>query len=140
MSQARRHAGTPRQSPMHLAIRFALEIATLVAFGRSGWRIGHGGVGGAVLAILLPLLGGAAWAVFRAPDDGAGPRAIAPVPGPIRLLIEWLLIGLGTLGLWIAGSWLSATVLLVLWGLHYAVTWDYVRWLWKQRMPATPAQ
>lgn len=140
MSQDRRHAGAPSQSPMHLAIRFALEIATLVAFGWSGWRIGHGGIGGVVLASLLPLLGGAAWAVFRAPGNGAGPKAIAPVPGPIRLLIEWLLIGLGILGLWAAGSWLIAMVLLALWGLHYVVAWNYVQWLWRQRMPATPAQ
>lgn len=139
MSETSRSAAAPRQSGFHLAIRFALELATLAAYGWWGWRLGDGGLTGLVLATLLPVLGGSVWAVFRTPGDGAG-RALMPVPGPIRLVIELGLIGIAAYGVWTAGSRAAAETLLTAWGLHYAVGWEYVRWLWQQRMPATPTQ
>lgn len=138
MSQAGCHPDARRKSALHLAIRFALELATLAAYGWWGWRLGDGGFTGMVLAILLPVLGGSAWAVFRTPGDGAG-RALMPVSGPVRLVIELALVGIAAYGVWTAGSRAAAETLLTAWGLHYAVTWEYVRWLWHQRS-ASPAR
>lgn len=135
MSPASLHPDARRQSALHLAIRFALELATLAAYGWWGWRLGDSGFTGMVLVILLPVLGGSIWAVFRTPGDGAG-RALMPVPGPVRLVIELSLIGIAAYGVWMAGSRAAAETLLTAWGLHYAVAWEYVRWLWHQRSAA----
>lgn len=135
MSPASLHPDAPRQPALHQAIRFALEVATLAAYGWWGWHLGDGGLTGIVLALLLPVLGGSIWAVFRTPGDGAG-RALMPVPGPVRLVIELSLIGIAAYGVWTAGSRAAAETLLTAWGLHYAVTWEYVRWLWHRRSVA----
>ncbi len=135
MSLDRFPPNAPRQAPLHLAVRFALELSMLAAYGWWGWRLGDGAYSRTMLAGLLPVLGSGIWAIFRTPGDRAG-RALIPVAGPVRLVIEFGLIGIGAYGVWTAGSRAAAETLLTAWGLHYVVGWEYVRWLWHRRSVA----
>lgn len=109
----------------NLALRFALEIAGLLAIGYWGfatieppalkWPVGIG----------LPVLLAVIWAVFRIPNDGGAP--VVAVTGQVRLAIEAGFFALAIGGLFHAGRPAWASVLLVLVIGHYAI--DYPRTL-----------
>lgn len=111
------------QNPLNLALRFLLEMAILAALGYWGWTQ-HSGVARWTLAILVPLVGAIAWAVFRVPGDG-GPPVVA-VPGWTRLLLEATLFVGATLALRDAGATRMALMFAGVSLLHYALSWDRV--------------
>jgi hypothetical protein len=78
----------PRVPPALLALRAALETATLVAVGWWAWEAGYG-VMRPIAAALAVLALSATWGLFGTPGDPAR-RAWAPVavPGAVRLIIE----------------------------------------------------
>jgi Protein of unknown function (DUF2568) len=115
-------------APVHLAIRFALELVLLAAFAFWGWHLGNGGVTGVALAVLLTVIAAALWGIFRAPGEEGG-GAFVPVPGWLRLALEAALIGLAAYGVWTSGSRAAAETLLTAFALHYAVTWERAAWL-----------
>jgi len=121
------------KNPLNLAIRFALEVVAIVAFGIWGYRASNA-FPDIILAILLPLLFAVLWGVFAVPNDPSrSGKTVVPTPGLIRLILELLLFGMATWMLfdlgyariwWIFGA---ATV------IHYASSYDRVAWLLKQK-------
>jgi hypothetical protein len=122
----------PRIAPIHLAIRFALELVMWGAIGYWGWHLGDGPWRW-VLAIGFTLISMALWGVFRTRGDSSG-RQDPPVaiPGVARLALELALFGLAAYGVWTSGSRAVAETLLTVFVLHYAVTWNRVAWLVRQ--------
>jgi hypothetical protein len=117
------------QNPLNLALRFALEIAALVALGYGGWHAGSG-LWRFVLMIALPLLAALLWGGFRPPDEPHHPtQPRFAVSGKVRLLIEALVFGGGAWGLFSSGlttlGWIYTIIVIV----HYALSYDRMSWL-----------
>lgn len=115
--------------PINLAVRFLLEVAALLAVGYWGWSTGSG-VLRFVLALGLPLMAAVLWGTFRVPNDpSSSGRAPVPIPGILRLLLELALFAFATWALYDAGavqlSWILGLVVVV----HYALSYDRIRWL-----------
>ena len=116
-------------SRISLFFRFLLEIVAFVAVGY--WAYGQAeGLLGGTLALVVPLIMALVWGIFGAPNDPsrAGQPPV-PVPGWLRLLLEWILFGFAVwcifalkLQVW---GWLMAAAVLLLYGL----TNQRVRWL-----------
>jgi hypothetical protein len=79
-----------------LVVRFALEIAALVALGYWGFETGDG-VLSVVLGVGAPLLAAVAWGTF------VSPKASVKLPEPLRLAVELLIFAAATLALADAG-------------------------------------
>jgi hypothetical protein len=118
--------------PLNLTVRFILELSALFAIGSWGWRQSTGAVR-VLLAIGLPVFAAILWGTFAVPDDPSrSGNAPVPIPGFIRLLLEWLVfgsaawavfhMGYGRLSLIFAGSVI----------VHYAVSYDRILWLFSQ--------
>src|SRR5713226_6721969 len=82
----------------NLALRFACELAALVAVGWWGWTVS------AVLGIVLPLLVAAVWGAFIAP------KARRRLPDPGRLGVEFVIFAAATACLAAVGQPMSAAV------------------------------
>jgi len=115
-------------------LRFALEVAALVALGYAGWNLVEDPLGRVGLAILLPLFAAGIWGVFRV--DGDPKVAPMPVPGIVRLSIEFDYFAAVVL-LVVVGQVVGAVILGVLVLGHYA--WGYRRVLWLLRHPGRVA-
>ena len=115
--------------PANLALRFLLELTTLVALGAWGWSAG-GRQWKWVLVVLVPVAAAAAWGTFAVPEDpsrsGAAP---VPVPGVVRLVLELGFFAAGVLALRSLGWERSAVFLGVVVFLHYLASYDRVEWL-----------
>jgi hypothetical protein len=109
--------------PINLALRFFLELAAFYFIGRWGWVQPVGFVR-YVLAIGLPMLAATLWGVFRVPNDGGAP--VVRVSGVVRLLIEALVFGFATWGLFDSGAttagWIFGGITL----LHYLISYDRI--------------
>lgn len=101
-----------------LGLHFLLELCALGAMIYAGFRIGDALPMRLLLGVVLPIAAALVWAVFRVPNDPG--HALAPVPGPLRLLIEWAIFGVAIGMLFAAGQPMWAAVLLT------AVVIDYV--------------
>ena len=116
--------------PLNLVLRFALEIAGLIAMGYWGFRTGQGAFMRFLLGSGVPLLAAVLWGVFRVPDDpGSAPVA---VPGVLRLILELAFFGFAVWALNDAGArtlgWALGLVVLA----HYLISYDRVAWLIRQ--------
>jgi len=116
-------------NPLNLALRFLLEIVGLVALGYWGWHQGEG-FWRFVLALLLPLVAAALWGTFRVPDDPG--KAPVPIPGWLRLVLEFLYFTLSAAALLSALSVASGLTFGLVVLAHYAVSYDRIVWLLKQ--------
>ena len=118
------------QNPINLVVRFVLELAALVAVGAWGWSQ-HDGLARVLLGIGLPVLMATAWGVFRVNGD---PKA-APVPvaGWVRLLLEAAYFGAAVLALYAGGRTDLAVVFGLIVVVHYAVSYDRIAWLLRQK-------
>jgi hypothetical protein len=116
-------------NPLNLALRFFLELAALVAMGYWGWTQ-HDGFARWLLAIGVPVVAAAAWGIFRVPGDPGD--APVPVPGLVRLTLEFAFFSGATWALFAAGrpSWGWAFGIVTL--LHYAASYDRVARLVRQ--------
>jgi hypothetical protein len=108
-------------NPLNLTVRFVLELVMLAIFAYWGYHH-FSGWQAVAAAIALPLIAATLWGVFRIPNDPK-PAPVA-IPGPLRLLLEWVLFGgavwaLNDLGqeTW---AWLLAGILVA----HYLVSYD----------------
>ncbi len=115
--------------PINLAVRFALELSALAAFGVWGWQQGDGWTAIA-LAVGLPALAAVIWGTFAVVGDpsrsGSAPIA---VPGFVRLVLELAVFALATWALYDVGAhWLSLAMGAVVLA-HYATSYDRVVWL-----------
>jgi membrane protein implicated in regulation of membrane protease activity len=84
-----------------LGVRFACELAALVAVGWWGWTVS------AVLVVVLPLLVAVVWGAFVAP------RARRRVPDPARLALEVVIFAAATACFLAVGQQLVAVVFAV---------------------------
>jgi len=116
-------------------LRFALEVAALVALGYAGWNLVDDPLGRLGLAILLPLFAAGVWAVFRV--DGDPKVAPIPVPGIVRLCIEFDFFAAAMVLLVVVGQVVGAVILGGVVLGHYA--WGYRRVLWLLRHPGRVA-
>ena len=110
-------------TPAVLGLHFLLELMALFAVGYWGWTM-QDGTQRWLWAIALPLLLATVWAVFRVPNDGGDP--IVTVPGPLRLLIELVVMSAAVLLLWSSGQAALAIALLALVVADYALQYDRV--------------
>jgi hypothetical protein len=115
--------------PANLALRFFLEIAAFIAIGYWGWTA-HEGLLRYLLVVGLSLLAVFAWGAFRVPNDGGPP--LVRVPGLMRLLLEAVVFGSATWGLFDAGAitagWIFGGITLI----HYVISYDRIIWIVKQ--------
>ena len=117
---------------INLAFRFLLEIAALISFGFLGWSLAKGAPK-YLLALGLPILAAAIWGLFAVPDDPSrSGNAPIPVPGIVRLLLEFLFFATAV---W-AFAYLRYSVPAIVVGIsvlvHYAVSYDRIVWLLRQ--------
>ena len=118
--------------PVNLLFRLVLELAAFVALAIGGYAIGSG-VWGWVLAVGLPIVGMAVWGTFNVPGDRSrSGEAPVPVPGAVRLLVEFSVFGAAIVVVSSANVTYAA-VLLAGVVVHYALSIDRVRWLLSKR-------
>lgn len=119
--------------PINLALRFLLEIAALVAIGYWGFDQ-HGGFWRFVLGISGPLLAALLWGAFAVPGDPSrSGQAPVPVPGIVRLILELSLFLFATWALHNAGKTAIAALLGGITLIHYAVSYERISWLLRQK-------
>ena len=116
------------QHPLNLALRFALEIAVLLACAIWGWTQ-HAGAMRLVWSVGLPIVVAAIWGVFRVPEDHG--KGLLAVPGSVRLLTEWAIFALAVVLYSAAGRYTAASLMALLVILHYMLSYDRVIWLLK---------
>lgn len=107
--------------PVNLLLRFLLELVMLAILAYWGYHH-FAGWQGIAAAIAFPLLAAICWGIFRIPND---PRpAPVAIPGPLRLLLEWVLFASAVWALedlgYDTGAWLLAGILVA----HYLVSYD----------------
>jgi len=127
----------PPMSVWNGALRFSLELASLVSIGHFGWTIvapvppTFSTWAQPVVAVTLPLAAATVWGVFNVPNDpsrsGAAP---VPVSGKTRVLVELGFFGWGGYSLWqwnpiVAYVYTGAAV------MHYVSYYKRIQWLWK---------
>jgi hypothetical protein len=118
--------------PANLAVRFLLEIASLVAIGYWGWSQ-HDGSLRYILAIGCPMIAAVLWATFAVPGDPSrSGKAPVPVPGIVRLVLELAFFAFAAWALHHAGNSVLALILAAVVLIHYAVSYDRVAWLIRQ--------
>lgn len=125
---------TPPTMPRwNLALRFVMELVTLVALWLAGWT---STVGPArwVAAIVLPMGAVFLWGTFNVPDDpsrsGKAPVAVA---GWVRLMLELGIFAAGAAGLAVVGLPLLSAVYVLVVSVLYATSLPRVRWILTQR-------
>lgn len=112
----------------NLGLRLILELGSLGALGWAGWQAG--GVLGIVLAVLLPFGAAVAWGTFAVPGDPSrSGKAPVPVPGAVRLLVEYLVLGGACVALALAGATVAAVAFVALNIVHIAFATSRIRWL-----------
>jgi hypothetical protein len=116
----------------NLGLRFVLELAALVGLACGGCAAGSG-PSRVLLAVVFAVLGALVWGVFAVPDDPSrSGSAPVRVPGPLRLLLE-LLVLLGGVGGYLGLGWTTvAAVDLGLVVVHLAFSTGRLRWLVAQ--------
>jgi hypothetical protein len=127
----------PEVPAWQLVLRFGLEMASLVAWALAGWELGGDGLGGWLrwlLALVLVTAAAGAWGTFRVDGDSGGDNeAPVRVPGPVRLVVELVVLLGGAVAVTWAGETVFGVVLAVLVVLHYATTMQRVTWLVAQQ-------
>jgi hypothetical protein len=112
-------------------VRILLELSLLGAYAFWGWRLGGDRPIQVVLAIALPTAAAIVWGLFGTPGDPGRGDGVVKVPGRVRLMLEFALFVIAAYGVWTSGSRAAAETLLTAYGLHLAVTYDRVLWLFR---------
>ncbi len=119
-------------SAWNLALRFLLELAALAGLATFAWGLGSGLL--RFVCVIAAVAGAAAiWTVFAVPDDPSrSGHAPVPVPGIVRLCLEWVVLFGGALAFYAAGLSVAGVALAVLVAIHNALSADRLRWLLVQ--------
>ena len=118
--------------PVNLGLRFALEMAALLALGVWGSRQGEG-VLSVVMALGVPIFAAALWGTFAVPGDPSrSGKAPVPVAGIIRLVYEIVFFGFAIWALFNIGSAALGLAFGVAVIIHYVLSYDRVKWLVRQ--------
>ena len=111
------------------ALRLILELWALVVYGYWGLNQDFG-LFNYALMLLFPIIVAVVWGTFAVPNDPSrSGGAPVPIPGAVRLLLEFLILG--------AAFWVMYTINLVFLGLvfgilviiHYILAHKRIKWL-----------
>lgn len=118
-----------RVATASLVVAFLLEMAMFAALAILGWHLAGGGLAGVILAAAFVIVAGAVWGLCRVPGDLPHGRSRVPVSGPVRIAIEFAVLGLAVYGVWIGWNRAAGETLLTAGVIHYGLTWERLRWL-----------
>ena len=122
----------PEMRRWNKGLRFALELGAVGAMGWWGYEQADGG-GRYALMVGVPLVAAATWGIFAVPSDPSrGQDGLVRVSGLTRLLIEAAFFGFATWALHDLGEDPLAVGYGSVVVVHYAVSFDRVKWLIKQ--------
>ncbi len=114
--------------PWNLMLRFILKLCTLAALAMWGWL-----TYGMIAAIITPVLAAGLWGVFAVPDDPSrSGKAIVPVPGWLRLILELAILYGASLALYSVDQVGLVAALTVSVTFHYLISVDRLEWLVRQ--------
>ncbi|MEU5217425.1 YrdB family protein [Streptomyces sp. NPDC020807] len=117
--------------PSVLAVRFVLELVSLVCFGVWAWTATPGPFR-YVLAVAVPVLVAVLWGVFATPgDQSRSGETVVATPGALRFLLELAVFFGGAAALYAAGSHVLALTLAGVLVVYHALSWDRVVWLFR---------
>jgi hypothetical protein len=110
-------------------MRFILELWALVAYGYLGLDQNLGLLN-YILMVIFPLVIAILWGIFAVPNDPSrSGGAPIPVPGAIRLVLEFLIFG-GAFWIMFAGILIYVSlVYIILVIIHYILARERIRWL-----------
>jgi hypothetical protein len=129
----------PAVPMVHLAIRFALELACWGSIGYWAWKRFDGGSAGALAAAVAFTVVSLVWGLLKTRGEQGPKEPTVPIPGWTRLLVELAIYALASAALWSAWSRAAAETLMTVLALHVAVTWERHWWLLRaRREPAPP--
>lgn len=115
-----------------LAIRFALEVGSLVAIGRYAGGLSRG-AWSYVAALGAPALVALLWALFAVKGDPSrSGNALIPVPGILRLAFELAVFLGGAAALAARQSWVAFALFMIALVVHHAMTTERLAWLLRQ--------
>nr|WP_245276029.1 DUF2568 domain-containing protein [Mesorhizobium sp. LNHC220B00] len=116
----------------NLTLRFLLELAALLGLAMAGWSLSDGAWRW-VLAVALPLAAAGAWGTFAVLNDPSrSGRAPVPLPGAVRLALEFVVLSGGAAGFHLAGHTIPAIIMALLIVISYAFSLDRLAWLLRQ--------
>lgn len=115
--------------PLNLALRFGLELASLVALGYAARR-SSAGWAGTLAMVLVPLVAATLWGLFNVPGDPSrSGKAPVVVPGALRLTLELGFFATATFALVRTEQRTLALLLGLTTVVHYALSLDRIKWL-----------
>ena len=113
----------------NLGLRFGLEIAALAGIGAAAWRFADGSWRW-IAVVAAPLVAAVVWGVFNVPGDPSrSGNAPVPVPGALRLILEWAILLGGAGAFYAAGNTSTGLAISGLVILHYAFWPERIGWL-----------
>lgn len=122
----------PGMNNANLLLRFLLELAAVAGFALWSWNLSTG-YWRVVTSVAIVLALAAVWATFAVPNDPSrSGNAPVPVPGMLRLVLEFAILLGGALALRNAGYPAAGLMLAALVLLHYALSLERVFWLLRQ--------
>lgn len=119
-------------SAANLALRIILELVALCGFGVLAWNFTNGWwrIGAVIMALVAMMT---LWEVFAVPDDPIrSGNAPVPVPGLVRLALEFAILLGGGMALFFSGHSLSGITLIAFVLLHYSLSVERLIWLLQQ--------
>ena len=114
---------------MNDVLRFVLELWVLVAYGY--WGLNQNlGILNYVLMIAVPVVVAIIWGIFAVPNDPSrSGSAPVPVPGAVRLLLEFVIFGLAFWMMYVTGLVPLSVIFGALVVIHYILAHERIRWL-----------
>lgn len=101
----------------NLALAFFLELGVLAALAYWGFQTGQGALARIGLGIGAPLLAVVVWGLFGAP------KAVWPLEGPWRLLLQVVFFGSAAVALFAAGQRVVGMVFALVFVLNCALVY-----------------
>lgn len=119
-------------NPINLALRFLLEVASLIVMGIWGWNQTEEWIR-YLLALAIPIIAAIVWGTFAVPNDPSrSGNAPVPVHGVIRLVIELTFFVIAVLFLHLMGTTKLGIIMGAIVFIHYIISYDRVVWLLKR--------
>lgn len=115
-----------------LAIRFGLEVGSLIAIGRYAGGLSRG-TWSYIAALGAPALVALIWGTFAVRGDPSrSGNAPIPVPGALRLALELAVFLGGAAALAARQSWVAFALFMAVFVVHHAMTTERLSWLLRQ--------
>lgn len=115
------------------AVRFGLEVASLIALGNWAFHAAGAGPRGWVAGLALPAVVAGAWVTFAVPGDPSrSGRAPVQVPGWVRLALELVFFLCGGLALWALQHATALAIFVAALLVHHLVSPARHLWLFRQ--------